>query len=85
MVFLVMMLADTLAGIMLCDISKMFAHAFTNWSLGVTNVLFKAYSAGNAVYDIVCFAVAMEDGVVFTSCYRTGDGAGVIVFHAVSA
>ena len=85
MVFLVIVLADTMTGIMLCDISKVFTYAFPKSSLGVTNVLLETYYAGNALYDGVGFAVAMSDGVVFTSSNRTGNRACMVSFYAVSA
>ena len=78
MLFLVILSANTITGIMLCDKSKMFTHAFTKSPLGVTDVLLEAYSAGYAVYDIVSFAVAMYDGVISLSRDRTCNGAGMV-------
>ena len=56
----------------------MFTHAFTKSPLGVTSVLLEEYSAGNALYDIVSFAVAVYDGVIFLSRDRTCNRAGMV-------
>ena len=72
---MVIMSADTMTRVVLCDISEMFTHAFTKSSLGVTDVLFETNNAGYAVYDVVGFAVAIPNGIVFTPSYGTGDRA----------
>ena len=53
----------------------MFAHAFTQCAFCVTYVLFTADFAGNAVYDVICFARTAPDGVVAAPSDRAGDTA----------
>ena len=59
----------------MCDISEMFTHSFTKSSLSVTDVLFQTNNAGNAIYDIVGFAVAILKGIILPSSDGTDNGA----------
>ena len=62
-----------MAGVVLGDVANVFSHPFTKSSLSVTNVLFEAYDAGYAVYDVISFAVTLSDGIVMASCDWTFD------------
>ena len=63
---------------MLSDVAKVFPHPFTKSPLSVTNVLFETYDAGDAICDIVGFAVTLSDGIVVTSSNWTDDRPGVV-------
>ena len=85
MIIRVVVSANTMCGIVLCDVAKMLTHAFTKCSLSVANVLFVANSASNTINDIIGLTVAVAYSVILSAYYRTGDGASLIKFDAVSA
>ena len=65
---------------MLCDVAKVFAHPLTECSVGVTNVLTITNIAGDAIDDVVGFAVAVPYSVISSACNRASDGSRSVVF-----
>ena len=77
--------ADTVCGVVLCDITEVFTHPFTKCAFGVSNVLFETHLACYAINDIVGFATATPDGVVVATCNWTLNGSTSVQFYAVPA
>ena len=59
MIICVVVSADTMCGVVLCDIAKRLTHAFTKRSLGVANMLFVADGASDAINDVIGLAVTV--------------------------
>ena len=59
MIICIVVSADTVCRVVLCDIAKVLTHAFTKCSLGVANVLFVADCASEAINDIIGLAIAV--------------------------
>ena len=77
--------ADTMCGVMLCDVTEVFTHPFTKCSLRMSDVLFKTHLTCYAVNDIVGFATTTSDGVVFATCDLTINGSTSVQFCTVPA
>ena len=48
--------ADTMCGVVLCDVPEMFTHPFTEGTLGMSSVLFKTHLTCNAINNVDGFA-----------------------------
>ena len=85
MIICVVVSADTMCRVVLCDIAKVLTHAFTKCSLGVANVLFVADCASDAINDIIGLAVAVSYSVILSACNRTDNRTSPVEFDAVHA
>ena len=83
MIICVVVSADTVCRVVLCDVAKMLTHAFTKCSLGVANVLFVANCASDTINDIIGLAVEVPYSVILSACDRTDDRTSPIEFYAV--
>ena len=73
MIICVVLSADTVCRVVLCDVAKVLTHAFTKCSLGVANIMFVADCASNAINDVIGLAVAVAYSVILSACDRTDD------------
>ena len=78
MIICVVVSADTMCRIVLCDVAKMLTHAFTKCLLGMANIFFVADGASDAINDIIGLAVAVAYSVILSACDRTGNGTSLI-------
>ena len=85
MIICVVVSADTMCGVVLCDIAKMLTQAFTKCFLGVANMLFVADGASDAINDVIGLAVTVAYSVILPACNRTDNGTSLIEFGAVPA
>ena len=85
MIICVVVSADTMCRVVLCDIAKVLTHPFTKCALGVANVLFVADCASDAINDIIGLAIAVPYSIILSACNRTDDGTSLIEFDAVPA
>ena len=77
--------ADTMCGVMLCDVPEVFTHPFTECTLGMSNVLFKTHLTCNAINDIVGLAATTANGVVVATCNWTFNVSNYVQFSAIPA
>ena len=65
--------SDTVSGVVLCDVPEVFTHPFTKCTFSVSDVLFKAHLARNAVNNVIGLAATTSDSVVFATSDRALD------------
>ena len=73
MILLIKVSADTVGGVVLCDVPEVFTHPFTKCTFCVPYVLFKAHLARDAVNNIIGLATTTSDSVVFATSDRAPD------------
>ena len=77
--------ADTMGGVMLGNVTEMFAHPFAQCSFSVSNILFETYLTSDTVDNVVGFATAAPNGIVVATSNRTFDITRSVQFDAISA
>ena len=77
--------ADTMCGVMLCDVTEVFTHPFAECTLGMSDVLFEAHLTSNTINDIIGLATTTPNGVVFATSDRTFNATTFVQFYAVPA
>ena len=77
--------ADTVCGVVLSDVAKVFAHPFAQGAFSVSNILFETHLARNAINDVVGFAATTPDSVVVATSNWTLDGSTGVQFDTVPA